>query len=159
VVRLHARGEVLTEQEIELKKLTHAQRAQRERATRQAVMAALRGHFMGEEAATHRWSFLRGALLASTSWFAKLLCLASWAAVAGVLVGPEHATLFKSMHAWLLSMPVDEALSQAHAVFVSVVWELVKVSLVLGIGQKLLIIVKPAIEQVKRDFEVAGRAA
>lgn len=56
-------------------------------------------------------------------------------------------------------MPVDEALSQAHAVFVSVVWELVKVSLVLGIGQKLLIIVKPAIEQVKRDFEVAGRAA
>lgn len=74
-------------------------------------------------------------------------------------VGPEHASLFKSVHAWLLSMPVDEALSQAHAVFVSVVWELVKISLVLGIGQKLLIIVKPAIEQVKHDFEVAGRAA
>lgn len=142
-----------------MKKLTHAQGAQREKATRQAVMAALRGHFMGKEAAAHRWSFLRGALLVSTSWFAKLLCLTSWAAVAGVLVGPEHATLFKSMHAWLLSMSVEEALSQAHAVFVSVVWELVKVSLVLGIGQKLLIIVKPAIEKVKHDFEVAGRAA
>jgi len=133
-------------------KLTQAQRAQQDRATRQAVAVALRTHFTGEGAAVRRWLFLRDALFASASWLAKLLCFASWAAVAGVLIGPEHEMLFKHLHAWLLSMPVEEALSHSHALLLSLGWELVKVSLVLGVGQKLLFIVQPAIEQAKPDF-------
>ncbi|TXH00045.1 MAG: hypothetical protein E6R08_01010 [Nevskiaceae bacterium] len=140
-------------------KLTKAQRAQRDKASQQAAMAALRVHFTGEQAGVRRWRFLRDALLASVSWFARLVCLASWAAVAGVLVGPEHAMLFKLLYAWLVSMPVERALSQAHVIVISLAWELFKVSLLLGTSQKLFGIVKPALQQAMLNMDATQRTA
>lgn len=137
-------------------KLTKEQRAARSKAIEQATISALREHFTGQGASARRLQFLRGALLASVGWLAKLLCLGSWAVIAGLLVGPEHDFFLKQVHAWMVATPVDQVLAHSHAMFMSVAWELVKMSLLLGVGQKLLAVVKPAAEQVKQRFETAA---
>lgn len=95
-------------------------------------------------------------MLASLGWFAKLLFIGSWAVIAGLLVGPEHDFFLKQVHAWMVATPVGQVLAQSHAMFISAAWELVKMSLMLGVGQKLLAVVKPATEQVKQRFETAA---
>jgi hypothetical protein len=137
-------------------KLTKEQRAARSKAIERAAIAALREYFTGQGAVARRLQFLRGALLASTGWFAKLLFVGSWAVIAGLLVGPEHEFFLKQVHAWMVAMPVDQVLAQSHAMFASVAWEFGKMSLLLGVGQKLLSVVKPAAEQVKQRFETAA---
>lgn len=140
-------------------KLTKEQRAARSKAIERATIAALREHFTGQGAAARRLQFLRGALLVSTGWFAKLLCLGSWAVIAGLLIGPEHDFFLKEVHAWMVATPVDQVLSQTHAMFLSAAWEFVKMSLLLGVGQKLLGVVKPAAEQAKQRFETMEQVA
>lgn len=137
-------------------KLSKEQRAARSKAVEQASIAALREHFTGQGATARRLQFLRGALLASIGWFAKLLFISSWAVIAGLLVGPEHDFFLKQVHAWMVATPVDQVLAQSHAMFVSAAWEFGKMSLVLGVGQKLFAVVKPAVEQVKQQFETAA---
>jgi hypothetical protein len=137
-------------------KLTKEQRAARSKAIERATITALREHFTGQGAAARRLQFLRGALLASIGWFAKLLFIGSWAVIAGLLVGPEHDFFLKQVHAWMVATPVDQVLTQSHAMFVSAAWELGKISLLLGVCQKLLAVVKPAAEQVKQQFETAA---
>ena len=58
-------------------KLTKEQRAARSKAVERAAIAALREHFTGQGATARRLQFLRGALLASVGWFAKLLFIGS----------------------------------------------------------------------------------
>lgn len=137
-------------------KLTKEQRAARSKAIEQAAISALREHFIGQGASARRLQFLRGALLASVGWLAKLLCLGSWAVIAGLLVGPEHDFFLKQVHAWMVATPMDQVLAQSHAMFLSAAWEFVKMSLLLGFGQKLLAVVKPAAEQAKQRFETAA---
>jgi hypothetical protein len=137
-------------------KLTKQQRAARSKAIEQAAISALREHFTGQGSAVRRVQFLRGALLASVGWFAKLLFIGSWAVIAGLLVGPEHDFFLQQVHAWMVATPVDQVLAQSHAMFLSVAWEFVKMSLLLGVGQKLLVVVKPAAEHAKQRFETAA---
>lgn len=140
-------------------KLTKQQRAARSKAIEQATVAALREHFTGQGAGPRRLQFLRGALLASVGWFAKLLFIGSWAVIGGLLAGPEHDFFLKQFHAWMVATPVDQVLAQSHTMFLSAAWELGKMSLLLGVGQMLLAVVKPAADQVKQHFERSTESA
>jgi hypothetical protein len=133
-------------------KLTKQQRAQLQSQTQRAAVAALREHFTGEGAASRSLQFLRGALMASAGWTAKLLFVGSWAVIGGLLVGPEHDFFLKQVHAWMVATPVDQVLVQSHAMFVSAAIECVKIGLLLGFGQKLLSVVTPAVQQAKQNF-------
>ncbi|GAA5787255.1 hypothetical protein [Chitiniphilus shinanonensis] len=133
-------------------KLTKQQRAQLSNQTQRAAVAALRSHFMGEGATYRRFQFLRGALMASAGWTAKLLFIGSWAVIGGLLAGPEHDFFLKQVHAWMVATPVDQVLAQSHAMFVSAAIECVKIGALLGFGQKLLAVVTPAVQQVKQNF-------
>lgn len=133
-------------------KLTKQQRAQLSNQTQRAAIAALRSHFMGSGATSRRWQFLRGALMASAGWTAKLLFVGSWAVIGGLLAGPEHDFLLKQVHAWMVATPFDQVLVQSHTMFVSAAIECVKIGLLLGFGQKLLSVVMPAVQQVKQSF-------
>ena len=137
-------------------KTTKEQRAARSKAIEQAAIAALRGHFTGQGASARRLQFLRAALLASIGWFAKLLFIGSWAVIGGLLAGPAHDFFLRQVHAWMVGTPVDQVLAQSHAMFLSAAWEFWKMSLLLGVGQNLLAVVKPAAEQVKQRFWTAA---
>ena len=140
-------------------KPTKDKRAARSKTIEQATFSALRKYFTGQGASARCMQFLRGALLASVGWFAKLMFIASWAVIAGLLVGPEHEFFLKQVQAWMVARPVDQVLAQGNTMFLSVAWEFMKVSLVLGVGQKLIAVVKPAVEQVKQLFETMELAA
>jgi hypothetical protein len=140
-------------------KLTKEQRAARSKSIQLATITSLREHFTGQGAATRRLQFLRDASLASAVWFARLLFIGSWAVIAGLLVGPEHDFFLKQVHAWMVATPVDQVLVRSHAMFLSVAWEFGKMSLLLGVGQKLLAVVRPATEQAKQRFEAMEHAA
>ncbi len=140
-------------------KPTKEQRAARSKAIQRAAIAALREHFTGQGATARRSQFLRGTLLASVGWFAKLLFVGSWAVIAGLLVGPEHDFFLKQVIAWMVATPVDQVLARSHAMFLSAAWEFGKMSLLLGFGQKLLAVAKPAAEQAKQRFETKEQAA
>ena len=133
-------------------KLTKQQRAQLQNQTQRAAIAALREHFTGEGAVSRSLRFLRGALMASAGWTAKLLFVGSWAVIGGLLTGPEHDFFLKQVHTWMVATPVDQVLVQSHAMFVSAAIECVKIGLLLGFGQKLLSVVMPAVQQVKQNF-------
>lgn len=133
-------------------KLTKQQRAQLQSQTQRAAVAALREHFTGEGAGSRTLQFLRGALMASAAWTAKLLFVGSWAVIGGLLAGSEHDFFLKQVHAWMVATPVDQVLVQSHAMFVSAAIECVKIGLLLGFGQKLLSVVTPAVQQVKQSF-------
>lgn len=133
-------------------KLTKQQRAQLSNQTQRAAIDALRSHFMGAGATSRRLQFLRGALMASAGWTAKLLFVGSWAVIGGLLAGPEHDFFLKQVHAWMVATPVDQVLVQSHAMFVSAAIECIKIGLLLGFGQKLLAVVTPAVQQVKQSF-------
>lgn len=133
-------------------KLTKQQRAQLQSHTQRAAVAALRKHFTGEGAASRSLRFMRGALMASAGWTAKLLFVGSWAVIGGLLVGPEHDFFLKQVHAWMVATPVDQVLVQSHAMFVSAAIECVKIGLLLGFGQKLLSVMTPAVQQAKQNF-------
>ncbi|OZA98142.1 MAG: hypothetical protein B7X52_01060 [Thiotrichales bacterium 34-46-19] len=133
-------------------KLTKQQRAQLQSKTQRAAVAALREHFTGEGAASRSLRFMRGALMASAGWTAKLLFVGSWAVIGGLLAGPEHDFLLKQVHTWMVATPVDQVLMQSHAMFVSAAIECVKIGLLLGFGQKLLSVVTPAVQQAKQSF-------
>lgn len=140
-------------------KLTNEQRAIRSKAIEQATISVLREQFTGQGAILRCLQFLRGALLASGGWFAKLFFIGSWAVIAGLLIGPEHDFFLKQVHAWMVITPVDQVLVQSHAMFLSAAWEFGKMSLFLGVGQKLIALVKPAAEQAKQRFEFAEFAS
>lgn len=133
-------------------KLTKQQRTQLQNQTQRAAIAALRDHFMGEGAMSRSLQFLRGALMVSAGWTAKLLFVGSWAVIGGLLAGPEHDFFLKQVHAWMVATPVDQVLVQGHAMFVLVAIEFIKIGLLLGFGQKLLAVVTPAVQQVKQSF-------
>lgn len=136
--------------------LTKEQRAARSKAIEQASILALREHFTGEGATSRRLRFVKGALLASAAWLAKLACLASWAVIAGLLVGPDHNFFLTQVHAWMVATPLEQVLERSHAMFMSMAWEIMKMSLLLGVGQSLLGVIKPAAEQAKQRFEAAA---
>lgn len=72
--------------------------AARRKMIQQASRAALRAHFSGDGAGARRWLFLREALLHSAGWTGALLCVASWAVVAGLLFGPNHADILLQVY-------------------------------------------------------------
>lgn len=129
-------------------KLTNEQR----RVVQQAARNAIKAHFTGEGANARRWRFLRDALLASGGWTAKFLFLFSWAIVGGLLVGPDHEVFFRQVYAWVATTPVEQALAQSHASFISFFWLSVKLGLIVGFGQKLFSLAKPAVDAAKGQF-------
>lgn len=137
-------------------KLSKQQRMERSRATAKAVRAALRAHFTGIGAKGRMVRFVGASLVTSAGWFAKLVCLASWAAVAAVLVGPEHATALAQFHAWMVATPLAQVAARSEWMVWSVASELVKFSLILGLGQELIRLIKPAANAAKQRFMQAA---
>lgn len=135
-------------------KLTNEQR----RVVQQAARDAIKAHFTGEGATAHRLRFLRDGLLASGTWACGYLFLASWAIVAGLLIGPDHEFFFRQGYAWVLSTPVEHALAQAHTMTVSFLWDAVKIGLIGGFAQKLILLTKPAVDAAKQQIVQAGLA-
>lgn len=133
-------------------KITKQQRAAKAKAVNQAAVTAIRTQFKGPGAQARIMRFTGDSLYLSCSWFVKLLCLGSWSIVGGLLIGPEHDLLLSQLHAWLIETPVDQVSSQLQSGFMSVAEAFVKLSLLLGFGQKLLAVIKPATEDAKRSF-------
>lgn len=139
-------------------KITKQQRAAKDKAVIHAALTAIRTHFTGPGAQARTVHFTCDSLYSSCSWFAKLLCLGSWSIVGGLLIGPDHDLLLAQFHAWLIETPVDQVSSQLQTGFLLVVEAIVKLSLLLGFGQTLLAVIKPATEDAKRSFcESLGR--
>lgn len=115
-------------------------------------MTAIRAHFCGAGAKARILRFVRDVAIASGGWTAKLLFAGSWAVIGGLLVGPEHDFFLTQIHEWMVATPVDQVLVQSHAMFVSGAWVCVKFGLLLGLGQKLLAVVTPAVNDAKQRF-------
>ena len=133
-------------------KLTKQQREARNKAIQQASVSALREHFTGDGATARRLRFAWSGLLASAGLTAKIVFLASWAVIGGLLAGPEHDFFLSQVHAWMGATPVDQVLAQAHTEFLFIVFECTKIGLIVGFAQKLFAIVSSAIEQAKQQF-------
>lgn len=129
-------------------KLTKEQR----QALNQAAIAALRTHFTGDGAVKRSFRFAWDALVASGGWIAKLLFIASWAVVGGLLAGPEHEYFLAEVRAWMITTPLEQVLAQTHSGFLAVFWECVKGGVVFGILQKMYDITKPAMTEVRQQF-------
>ena len=94
----------------------------RGRAVQLAALGALRAHFTGSGAFDRCLRFMLTWAITSANWAARFLCLASWAVVAGLLAGPEHAVFLKQVIAWVVSSPVEMVLAQTHEGFMGVLW-------------------------------------
>jgi len=132
--------------------ITKQQRAAKEKAVNQAAASAIRTHFTGPGASTRIMRFACDSLLLSCGWFAKLLCIVSWAIVAGLLIGPEHDFYLLQFKVWMMETPLDQVSALLHSAFMSVAEALAYLSLLLGFGQKVLALIKPATEDAKRFF-------
>lgn len=140
-------------------KLTKVQRTQLQKATQRAAFHALRAHFTGDGAAARRLRFGRDVLLSSAAWTARLLFVASWAVIGGLLVGPDHEFFLKQVHAWMVATPVDQVVAQGNAAFVAMFTEVAKLGAFLGVGQRLLALVSPAVELAKQEAHRAWGTA
>lgn len=140
-------------------KLTKVQRTQLQQATQRAAVDALRAHFMGDGATARRLRFGRDVLLSSAAWTARLLFVASWAVIGGLLVGPDHEFFLKQVHAWMVATPVDQVVAQGNAAFMAMFTEVIKLGAFLGVGQRLLALVSPAVELAKQEAHRAWSTA
>lgn len=117
--------------------LNRAQNARRAKALTRAQIATMRKHFTGIGATARSLYFVRRTSMAALGWFAKFIFIGSWAAVAGLVVGPEHADHLGQMHAWMRSTPLDVVLARSHAAIVSMASIFASASVVLAITQEL----------------------
>lgn len=136
-------------------KLTKQQREARRKVIQKASREALRAHFTGDGATARRLRFVWGGLIASAGWTARIMFVASWAVIGGLLAGPEHDFFLSQVHAWMVATPVDQVLAQTHKEFLFIVFECTKIGLIVGFVQKLFAIASPAIEQAKQQFVLA----
>lgn len=132
-------------------KITKQQRAAKDKAVIQAAAIAIRTHFAGPGAQVRLLRFAGDSLYSSCGWF-SILCLGSWGIVTGLLIGPEHDLNVSQFQAWMIETPVGQVSSQLQSAFISVAGAFVQLSLFLGVGQKLLAVIKPATEDAKRCF-------
>lgn len=126
---------------------------ERKRALNNAAKEALRAHFTGPGAKVRTVRFLGATILSSAEWFAKLVCLVSWAAVAAVLVGPDHASLLARFHSWMVATPLDEVLARSEWILQFTAIELAKLSLLIGLLRELRRLIRPAVNEVKQRLE------
>lgn len=136
-------------------KLTRQQRKVLEQDTRRAAFGALRDYFTGEGAVQRTCNFAKMALIASASWFTKLLLTGSWAVLAGLLIGPGNENILHQVYAWVVATPFDHVLVKSHALFESGVWMCAQVGVTLGISLSLAHISRPAIQSAEHQFHNA----
>jgi hypothetical protein len=136
-------------------KLTKAQQQSRMKAIQKATLAALQAHFTGDGAFARTIRFLRSVVMASAGWTAKFVFIGSWAVIAGLLVGPEHDFFLKQVYAWMVEMPVDKVLEQTHSMLLSASVYCIQLGVLVGFGQELLCLIKPAVKKAKQQFEIA----
>jgi hypothetical protein len=121
-----------------------------QRAHRRAVIRrALREHFTGAGVGTRRTAFLQDLLLSFGGCTVKLLCMASWAVVAGLLAGPRHEVFLRDFHAWMLSHPVEQFLVESHSMFLWVLAWCTATGLVVGLTRAVARITDPALEEAE----------
>jgi hypothetical protein len=123
------------------------------RALNKAVKEALRTHFTGPGSKVRTVRFLGSTLLSSAEWFAKLVCLVSWAAVAAVLVGPDHSSLLAQFHSWMVATPLDRVLARSEWILHFMAIELAKLSLLLGLMREIRRVIRPAVSKVKQRLK------
>jgi hypothetical protein len=129
-----------------------------QRARRAAVMcSAWRAYFTGAGAAPRRLSFARSLAAGTVGWSLQLMCLASWAVVAGLLAGPRHEAILREFHGWVRARAFDELLAQGHHAFLFILaWSGGFMSLVLALGRELSTIAEPALEQAELALASPG---
>ncbi|MYM92343.1 hypothetical protein [Duganella vulcania] len=137
------------------RRLSKQQRQLMARDTLRAVAAAIRTYFCGEGAIGRAFTFVGGAVRASMVWTARWLFVFSWAAIAGVLVGPEHDQVLTQLRAWMVELPLEDVLAQSHAFFMMAFWVAVKLGLLFGCGQRLRAIIRPAVAAVQASHQTA----
>lgn len=129
------------------------QRKAQIRANERAIVLALRVHFSGAGATKRSVVFVKDVLIASLIWFSRFVFVASWAVVAHLLVGPDHADYLTKFHAWMVQTPVDEVVDLSRSAVLSVAWYLGKMSLLAGVCTTLFKLVKPAVDMAKMRFQ------
>jgi hypothetical protein len=124
--------------------LTKDQRRFQRDAVAAARRAALHAYFTGPGSRHRIVNFLHRGLSATAEWFARCLLFASWALVAGLLIGPEHDAIFSQVHAWAMSMSVDQLRMALQSGAMRVAVELLQLSLFVGFLEQLVRIAKPS---------------
>lgn len=128
-----------------------------QRARRAADMrSAWRAYFNGDGAPPRRLSFARGLASGTVGWSLKLMCLASWAVVAGLLAGPRHDAILREFRGWVLARSFDELLAQGHHAFLFILAWSGFMGLVLALGRELITIAEPALEQAELALASPG---
>lgn len=136
--------------------LSYQESEERKRALNKAAKDALRAHFTGPGSKVRTARFLGSTLLSSAEWFAKLVCLVSWAAVAAVLVGPDHSSLLAQFHSWMVATPLDKVLARSEWILQFTAIELAKLSLLIGLMREMKRVIRPAVNEVKQLLEATA---
>jgi len=132
--------------------LTKAQRRARSKAIGHANRQALKQYFTGDGAQRRIGSFLWRVLIHSSGWLAKTILMASWAVIAGLLVGPENQTFLAMLRDWMIATPFDQVALQTHAAVLSGFLMCVQLSVFLGVGQALLGVLDGADKEARALF-------
>ena len=128
-------------------KLTNAQR----KIIREAMVASLKSYFTGAGAISRWMKFIYRVALASAAMTLILLAMESWAMVSGLLAGPNHEEFFREAYAWLVAMPVEQAIAETHALFIWRLLECLQNGAILGFSWTLLQLIKPAADEAKQQ--------
>jgi hypothetical protein len=132
--------------------LTKLQRAALQRERRRASLGAMRKYFTGEGSAGRCVRYFIDAVFTSAVWLAKLMMLASWAVLAGLLIGPEYQVFLQKFHSWMVATPFDQLLAQSKALVDMVIWKALLLSAAIGVCLRLADITNPAIRKAEKTF-------
>ena len=130
--------------------LTQEKLTAKNRTFEKAFGIAVREFFTGPGAGPRRIQFIRGAFFKAVCCFCVLICLGSWAVIAGLLIGPSHEVFLSEFHEWMVTTPVKDVLAQGHALIEEMAWDFVRLSLLCGALIQLVVVVKPQVDQAMR---------
>ena len=120
------------------------------------VRNAWRAYFAGAGAAPRRRIFAWALAAETVGWSLKLMGLAAWAVVAGLLAGPRHEAILREFHGWVLARSFDELLTRGHHAFLFMLAWSGLMGLLLSLGQALGTMAEPALEQAELALASPG---
>lgn len=139
-------------------KLNKTQQNLEVRATVRAAQRALKEHFTGEGSKARTLTFLKQVSTTFIQWMAGLLVLSSWAVIAGLLIGPNHAEFLQAFHGWMVATPIDQVIAEGNDIVMSLGGKFLVVSLMMALALRLGDVTTPVVDQARQQFraEAAG---
>lgn len=117
-----------------------------------AAFSAIKQYFTGVGVERRTVTFLKGVGITFAYSVGGCIAALSWAAVAGVLIGPGHEDFLRNFHAWMIETPVDQVVARGDA-FVRVNAEqILTMSLNIAFLWRLGKVAEPAITEAKQRF-------